>query len=221
MDLAGFERMISAVGGITVDNPKAINDPAYGGWTDGRPIGFRLSAGIHKLDGPTALAYVRSRKGAGDNDFNRARRQQQVIVALGKKLSDPAMLPRLPEILAAAKNTVRTNVPPDQLEQLLDVAGAVRDDGIRKVVLGPPYAERVDDPSIYLLKLVQSRLEKLSIDLFGSDSRYAPPAGLTPRERRWPSARASALEHRRQRPQHDRAMVGGPRVPVVSGIVRA
>ena len=176
VDLAGFERMIAAVGGITVDNPKAINDPSYGGWTDGRPVGFRLSAGVHKLDGPAALAYVRSRKGAGDNDFNRARRQQQVIVALGKKLSDPAMLPRLPEILAAAKDTVRTNVPPDQLEQLLGVAGAVRDDGIRKVVLGPPYAERVDDPSIYLLKLVQPKLEKLSIDLFGSDSRYATPA---------------------------------------------
>jgi hypothetical protein len=85
------------------------------------------------------------------------------------------MLPRLPEILAAAKKTVRTNVPPDQLEQLLDVAGAVRDSGIRKVVLGPPYAERVDDPSIYLLKLVQSKLEKISINLFGGDSRYAQP----------------------------------------------
>lgn len=173
VDLAGFERMISAVGGVSVDNPKAINDPAYGGWTDGRPVGFHLSAGVHVLDGPTALAYVRSRKGIGDNDFTRARRQQQVLIALGKELSDPSMFPRLPAILAAAKDTVRTNVPPDDLEQLLEVASSIRDNGIRKVVLGPPYAQKVEDTSMYLLKLDMAKLKKLSIDLFGSESRYA------------------------------------------------
>ena len=63
--------MIDLVGGVTVDNPKAINDPRYD-WLDGRR-GFRLTAGKHKLDGDTALAYVRSRQGVGDNDFQRAR----------------------------------------------------------------------------------------------------------------------------------------------------
>ncbi len=110
--------------------------------------------------GQPPSAYVRSRKGAGDNDFGRARRQQLLIVALGKKLSDPAMLPRLPDILAAAKSTVRTNVPPDELQQLLDVASSIRDDGIRKVVLGPPDAERVNSPTIYLIKLIQFELRR-------------------------------------------------------------
>jgi LCP family protein required for cell wall assembly len=176
VDLAGFEQMINAVGGVTVNNPKAIDDPSYGGWTDNRPVGFHLSAGVHELDGATALAFVRSRKGNGDNDFTRARRQQQLLVAVGRKLSDPAMFPRLPAILSAAKQTVRTNVPPDELQQLLDVANSVKNDSIRSVVLGPPYAEKVNVASIYLLQFVPGMLEQVSIDLFGSESRYAPPA---------------------------------------------
>ena len=53
-------------------------------------VGFHLTKGKHKLDGETALAYVRSRKGVGDSDFSRARRQQQLLVALEQKLTDPA-----------------------------------------------------------------------------------------------------------------------------------
>jgi LCP family protein required for cell wall assembly len=172
IDLQGFSRMIDAVGGVTVDNPRAIDDPGYGGWTDHRPIGFHLSAGVHELDGQTALAYARSRKGAGDSDFTRARRQQQLLVALGKKLSEPAMLGRLPAVLAAAKQTIRTNVPPELIQQLLDVGRSVQDDTIRQVVLGPPYAVRNTKAASYELTLDDARIKKLSMELFGADSRF-------------------------------------------------
>ena len=115
VDLDGFRTLIDKVGGIDINNPRAINDPDYGGWTDGRPLGFSLSAGVHHLDGQSALAYARSRKGSGDNDFTRARRQQQLLVALARKLTDPSMLTRLPDLLAAASQTVRTNFPADRL----------------------------------------------------------------------------------------------------------
>src|SRR4029079_6587224 len=74
IDLDGFRRMIDLVGGVTIDNPKPIND-VRDAWLDVRR-GFSRSAGKHKLDGETALAYVRSRQGVGDSDFTRARRQQ-------------------------------------------------------------------------------------------------------------------------------------------------
>jgi anionic cell wall polymer biosynthesis LytR-Cps2A-Psr (LCP) family protein len=38
------------------------------------------------MDGYTALAFARSRKGAGDNDYTRADRQQQVIAAMAAKM---------------------------------------------------------------------------------------------------------------------------------------
>jgi LCP family protein required for cell wall assembly len=178
VDLDGFARLIDAVGGVTVNNPKAINDPGYGGWTDGR-VGFHLSAGVHHLDGQTALAYARSRKGAGDNDFTRARRQQQLLLALRARLTDPALLPHLPAIIDAGSRTIRTNFPQDRISEMLDIGSAIQDDdGVRRVVLGPPYAKNppAGTPGGYQLILDMDRLAKLSVELFGADSRYATAA---------------------------------------------
>jgi polyisoprenyl-teichoic acid--peptidoglycan teichoic acid transferase len=175
VDLAGFAKLVDAVGGVTIDNPKAINDPAYGGWADGR-VGFRLTAGVHHLDGETALAYARSRRGAGDNDFTRARRQQQLLVAIRDRLTDPTLLPKLPAIIDAGSRTVRTNFPQDRLQEMLGLARSVEgEDGIRRVVLGPPYAINppAGTPGGYQLVLDMDRLAKLSIELYGNDSRYA------------------------------------------------
>ncbi|HYH94164.1 MAG TPA: LCP family protein [Candidatus Saccharimonadales bacterium] len=175
VDLAGFRRMIDLVGGVTVDNPRAINDPRYD-WLDGRH-GFALSAGKHKLDGKTALAYVRSRQGAGDSDFTRARRQQQVLLALRSKLTDPSMLPELPDILDAAADTVKTNFPSDRVGEMIDLAQQVDTENVRQYVLGPskyavrpPYSET---GGIYKLRLRMDAVAKLSMDIFGNASRYA------------------------------------------------
>jgi polyisoprenyl-teichoic acid--peptidoglycan teichoic acid transferase len=175
VDLEGFARLIDTVGGVTIDNPKAINDPSYGGWTDGR-IGFHLSAGVHRLDGQTALAYARSRRGAGDNDFTRARRQQQLLVALRDRLTDPALLPKMSSIIDAGSRTVRTNFPQDRLREMLSISQSTQgDDAIQRVVLGPPYAKNppAGTPGGYQLVLDMDRLAKLSIKLFGADSSYA------------------------------------------------
>lgn len=181
IDLAGFVTMVDLVGGVTVDNPRAIDDPGYGGWTNGHPIGFHLSAGKHKLDGQQALAYARSRKGAGDNDFTRSRRQQQLLVALGKKLADPAMLPKLPDIVGAAGDTIRTNFPPDRLSEMLDIGMELDDPRIRQYVLGPPYATYPDPPTgTYELRLDMDRIARLSMNLFGADSAYAPKTQASP-----------------------------------------
>ncbi len=176
IDLAGFTSMIDSVGGVDIVNEQEINDPSYGGWTDKRPIGFHLSAGRHHLDGANALAYVRSRKGVGDNDFTRARRQQQLLVALKDKLTDPAMLPRLPGLLDAASKTLRTDYPAASLDDLLTLGQGIPAKSITKTVLGPPYA--VNPPpdvsgGIYQLRLVADKVAALSIKLFGADSRYS------------------------------------------------
>jgi polyisoprenyl-teichoic acid--peptidoglycan teichoic acid transferase len=178
VDLDGFRRLIDKVGGVDIDNPRAINDPVYGGWTDKRPIGFSLSAGVHHLDGANALAYVRSRKGAGDSDFSRARRQQQLLVALARKLSDPKMLPRLPDLLTVAGDTVRTNFPSDRLREMIELTQGVPDKAITQIVLGPPYSTRPKTKSsTYSLELNSARLAAVSIKMFGAESAYS---GLAP-----------------------------------------
>jgi len=182
VNLEGFVKVVDALGYVTVNNPRDIADPVYGGWTDGRPIGFFLSAGIHKLDAQEALAYARSRKGAGDSDFTRAARQQQLLSAVRARVADPTLLPKLPAILAAVAETLRTNFPPDRLSEMLVLSRRIDDAATRRVVLGPPYSvhPRTDTTGgIYILRLRLDRVHRLSAQLYGQDSAYWSP-GASP-----------------------------------------
>ena len=177
VDLQGFVKLVDAVGGVTIDNPRAIDDPTYTGWANGGQ-GFHLSAGVHKLDGDTALAYARSRKGFGDNDFTRARRQQQLLVALRNRLTDPTLLVKLPSIITTASSILRTNFPRDRVDEMLTLGKTISNDDLtRQVVLGPPYAVNppAGTPGGYQLILDMDRIAKLSRDLFGADSSYTTP----------------------------------------------
>ena len=178
VNLAGFKTMIDVVGGVDVDNPRAINDPGY--QFPDRSVGFKLSAGLHHLDGRTALAYVRSRNGPGDNDFTRARRQQQLLLALRAKMTDAAMLPNLPAVLDAAAKTVQTNYPAEQAPDLFAVAKSIGGDEIQQFVLGPPYAQRAPSSSTYVLLLDMTRIRDLSIRIFGAASSYHDASGGLP-----------------------------------------
>jgi len=174
VDLQGFRRMVDAVGGITVDNPRAINDPKYE-WLDGT-WGFTLPAGKVKLDGRKALAYARSRQGVGDSDFTRAARQQQLLVALRKKLASPEMVTEIPKLLEIAGDTIRTSIPSDRFEELIGLARTIDSDKIKRQVVTYPITYHPPTSStggVWKLRLHMDRLAKLSKELFGNDSRYA------------------------------------------------
>jgi LCP family protein required for cell wall assembly len=80
----GFSDAVDAVGGVTVDVPKAINDDDAGG---------SVSAGTQVLDGASALIFCRSRSFV-NGDYQRQIDQQIFLKALAKKLlsSDVATL---------------------------------------------------------------------------------------------------------------------------------
>ena len=171
VDLEGFRKLIDKVGGVTVTVKKAIHDPAYGGWDTPGKVGFDITVGKHHLDGEEALAFVRSRKTT--SDFDRARRQQQLLLALQHKMTDPAMIPNLPGILQAATKTLKTNFPPDQLSMMLELARKTDEDSIKRYVLSAPYTTHPTNiTSTYILVPNMDRIAKLSISIFGPDSRY-------------------------------------------------
>jgi LCP family protein required for cell wall assembly len=176
VDLAGFRRLIDVAGGVTINNQRAINDPRYD-WLDGRR-GFTLSVGKHTLNGEDALAYVRSRYTPGDNDFNRARRQQEVLVSLSKEMTNPSMLARIPQLINVAGDTLRTNFPSDRVSDMLKLVQGMDSKSVTQVVLGPPYSKHPPDSTtggIYELRLNMDKLAAESIKLFGDDSAYAQP----------------------------------------------
>jgi LCP family protein required for cell wall assembly len=182
INLDGFKKMVDLVGGVTVTYPEDIIDPSYS-WEDAAGShGFVFHAGTHHLDGPNALAFVRSRK--ADSDFARAARQQILLIALRKELTKPSMLPKIPALLKAAAQTVRTDFPSSQVADMVALVRGIDDKSIQRYVLGPPYSTHPPNTTtggIYTLKLNMGRLAALSVKLFGTDSRYykAPTASPT------------------------------------------
>jgi LCP family protein required for cell wall assembly len=167
VDMTGFPRLVDAMGGVTVNVERAINDPNSG---------FRLPAGVQTLDGKSALSYAQSRFSAGDNDFTRARRQQLLLIALRDKLASPAMLPKIPGLIQLGGNLVRTNFPTDRIGEMLQLAALIDRSSITQVVLQPPtytYHPPTDSTDgIYTLRLIPAAIASLSVELFGQDSAF-------------------------------------------------
>jgi LCP family protein required for cell wall assembly len=136
VDLAGFVSMIDAVGGVDVTVAKPLADPNYGGFGVGP--GWSIKPGDHHLDGAEALAYARIRKSAGESDFTRAGRQQQVLLALRDAAVSEDLLFSLPRLLGAVGDTIRTDLPPSRLPELAALAEAVDGKDATLVVIKHP-----------------------------------------------------------------------------------
>jgi LCP family protein required for cell wall assembly len=138
MNLIGFAQAIDSIGGVDVMVERAINDPTYADPYTDQVIGFRLTAGLHHMDGELALAYVRSRKGIGDDDFTRAARQQQLLAAVREKLTAGNLLVALPGLLDSVKNLLSTDVPQDQFSELAQIVQEADTADVERVVIAPP-----------------------------------------------------------------------------------
>ena len=159
--------------GVTVKVERPINDSFYD-WLDGSPRGFHLDAGTHRLDARTALAYVRSRY--GDSDFARAARQQQLLLALRNELLKPSNIGSLPALLGVAGETIRTNFPPDRMDEMVQLAQDVVSEDVERVVLQPPtysvHPPNSETGGTYILRIRWNAIRALSVRLFGEDSDF-------------------------------------------------
>lgn len=101
VDFQCFRTAVDAVGGLTVNVPRAIVDPRYPTEDYGTKL-VRFEAGPQRMDGDRALEYVRTRN--ADNDFHRIQRQQLVMAAFREQVLQLRALPALPTILAGCRN---------------------------------------------------------------------------------------------------------------------
>jgi polyisoprenyl-teichoic acid--peptidoglycan teichoic acid transferase len=117
VDFAGFQHVIDAMGGITVDVPV----PLYEWFPDldapGGKRYFTMPAGAQQMDGYTALAYCRARMTTGD--FGRSARQQQVLLAIWKEALTLDTIKRVPKLWQEARDVVDTDLSTKELLQLV------------------------------------------------------------------------------------------------------
>lgn len=139
VDMAGFEQLIDALGGITIEVGGAV--PIGGGTNaytgEPNPIEGYIEPGIQHLDGFHALWYARSREGA--TDYDRQARQRCVQAAMLKQLDPANVLTKFADITAAGEQVVETNIPSSGLAQLADLGLKSKNYELIQFAAGPPY----------------------------------------------------------------------------------
>jgi LCP family protein required for cell wall assembly len=125
VDLAGFQALIEAMGGVTVNVTERL--PVEGhALGNGQLSGIQswIEPGVQKLDGYHALWYARSR--ATTDDFSRMRRQRCLIGALIDQVNPVSMLSKYPELAQVAKDNVSTDIQVSQLPAWVDLVQRIQ-----------------------------------------------------------------------------------------------
>ncbi len=121
VNFAGFEKVIDAIGGVTIDVKERMY---YYSWTG--DVKIDLQPGVQHLDGEKALEYARFRYDAyGDftvdsegNVHGRIERQQELLKAIVDQTKDIRNLWRFPQVAKAIGEAVNTNLTPSQITKL-------------------------------------------------------------------------------------------------------
>ncbi len=97
---------------------------------------LRFAAGKQTLTGVQALKYARSRHSAQDgNDFNRARRQQNLIRSLGVQVLSTNSLSKIPSLISTLRSHTATDLSALHIADWIARAPSLRDAEITSVVL--------------------------------------------------------------------------------------
>jgi LCP family protein required for cell wall assembly len=123
VDFDGFANLIDSINGIVIDVKAALVDPEFPTENHGVERIY-IPPGIQHMDGKTALVYARSRHSS--NDFDRSKRQQQVLKAVLSSVRSRGLLANvslLPNWITVLEKNVRTTLPLADIRTMTDLAG--------------------------------------------------------------------------------------------------
>ena len=181
VDMAGFEQLIDAMGGITIDAGNWV--PITSGEIPGSvpirhyPPSAWIEPGVQTLNGYEALWYARSREFA--TDYSRIRRQQCVQAAMIAQLDPATVLTRFQDIAAAGTQIVETDLPRDQLGSFVDLALKAKNHDVGRLTIGAPdFGEPGDLFSTYPdIPLVHQRVQE-TLETASGEASAAPAGAL-------------------------------------------
>jgi LCP family protein required for cell wall assembly len=184
VDFGGFVRFIDEIDGVTVNVRQTIHDPKYPTPDFGYET-FHLDAGPQLLDGEKALKYARTRN--LDNDYGRAARQQELILAVVDKIMAADMIPVLigkaPQLWSALQSSFSTDMP---LAEVIDIAGYVRSNPleVRQVVLDNRYGEESwSENGAWILLPDRQRIRPMLREFFDTTARTTAEGEHSPTAR--------------------------------------
>lgn len=174
INFTAFESLIDRIGGITIDVPEDIYDPKYPTSNYGTEV-FSIKKGKQVLDGATALKYARTRN-TKFGDFDRAKRQQQVIIAIQEKTKDLRVAMSLfasgPEVLADLSASVKTDMPLPMMQQIGRLAMTIDRSNIKSAVIDQNYTEPITTADGQQVEIAnRTRIAELRAGLFSTNPK--------------------------------------------------
>jgi len=154
VDMAGFEKIVNALGGVTLDLTRKV--PLVGNM-DGSPQVPSVGPGRVHMDGKMALSFVRTRQ--ADSDYGRMGRQRCLLTAVARNTSPARLVRSYPSLVKAVEGAFKTDIPRDHLGDLVTLFGKVHIDQARTLALVPPVVTPAHPDYLQIRQLVSDLLD--------------------------------------------------------------
>lgn len=145
VDFMTFVNLIDELGGLDLYVRQEVTISRIGE-EDSQEV---LREGVQWLDGMQVLGYARSRYTDG-GDFDRAHRQQEVIMAIRDQIVTWNMLPELvakaPALYQEVNTGIRTNLNLDDMLKLANLGVQIPEGNIAQSVIGPDMVYTAKSP---------------------------------------------------------------------------
>jgi LCP family protein required for cell wall assembly len=174
IDFNVFVEFIDEVHGVKIDVPNEILVDIY----DDDKGKIRIKPGVQVLPGAHALAYARARNTEGA-DFDRAQRQQQVIMAIRERVTDPEIMTELvnnaPSLYSRFSSGINTNLSLNEVIKLGWLAMQIPSDQIYKGIIGEKQINFGKSPDgLDVLKPLPDQIRLLRDEIFAPSGSISP-----------------------------------------------
>src|SRR5512134_1327489 len=165
VEFDGFRQIVDTLGGVDVPvscpyTDWRLIDPSYDPFNENNWYLYTTGPGVVHMDGDLALWYARSRQKS--NDFDRGRRQQEVLRALFVQALQTGTLTRIPELYNNLRSTVETDLGLGDLLSLAIYAPKMTNADIRSYYIRPPYVNSwITDGGAYVLLPNEAALQAM------------------------------------------------------------
>lgn len=122
MDLPAVKKIVDDLGGLNINVSETVRDPKLSGIDNGYET-FYIEKGWRYFDGQTTLKYLRTRSSSG-GDFDRMRRQQDILEAFHKKIFGLNLFwdfPKIIKIYSQLQNNIETNMTTEEIRQIYKI----------------------------------------------------------------------------------------------------
>ncbi|HOF62778.1 MAG TPA: LCP family protein [Dermatophilaceae bacterium] len=176
VDLKGFESLVDAMGGVTVNVTERLPIAGYHTSSGGLAgIESWIEPGVQKLDGHRALWFARSR--LTTDDYSRMRRQRCIVGKIVDQVNPSTMLQKYPELAGVAKDNLQTDIPAGDLPAWVELVSRVKKSQIRSLTFTPENISPGNPNFAGIRKMVKDALDPANST---SMSQASPSPAATP-----------------------------------------